>query len=99
MKEENPVVVVFKMFPSNGTGANVIREQVAASFICPEIFFGEREIFLSLKPAVEKQEVGDLIEKASKIKGIGFVYHFSDWSQQDCQAALLRDGFDLLIGA
>ena len=98
MKEESPIVVVFKMFPSNGIGADAIWKQVSASFVCPEIFFGEREIFLSLKPAVEKKEVARLAEMAGEIEGIGCVYPFHDWSQQDCQSALLRDGLDLFIG-
>jgi hypothetical protein len=98
MKEESPVVIVFKMFPSNGVGADAIRKQAAASFICPELFFGEKEIRLCLKPAVEKQEVARLAEMAGEIEGIGYVYPCDYWSQQDCQAVLLRDGFDLFIG-
>jgi hypothetical protein len=98
MKTSVPVTIVIKMFLSNGAGEDAIQKQVTASFSCPDLFFGEREILLSLKPAVEKSDVATLLEMSRKIEGIGCAYPSHDWGQHDCHVALLRDGFDLLLG-
>jgi hypothetical protein len=98
MNAEIPVVIVVKMFRSNGNEDEAIRKQVTKTFINPEAFFGEREICLFLRLAVEKKDVAKLIEAAMGIEGVSYAYPSHDWTNHDCQVALMRDGLDLFYG-
>lgn len=96
--ETVPQAIVVRLFPRNGhVNETSISKQVEVIFKKPELFFGEREINLLLRPLAEGESKACLLEKAKEIDGISLAFSQAEWPTEDRQH-LLRDEFDLLLG-